>query len=459
MVPVIGTMRVATANVLTLAPVEWRQASEAGLAIPGRVAQLERDFEENGVQVVGVQEARVDGPFQRDGEHYRIFAGPAPGGRLGCQVWIQRAFLAGASATFEPCGPRAVALYVEAPGSRYCYVSCHAPHGAMDDASRNAFYEELAGICRRARRGSWAIVLLGDFNATMGSEPSWTFGAAFKDQETAPGRSLREFLEAEGLFVVNSQPGLVVPSYLGFGDERFYDLVVSDPDTPRRCTGAKALDVELNTSSKLDHVAVAVDIPYTAGKRRGGAAPRRRALDRRLATPAAMAAVLAEATAAMGAVTAPLNVDEHAAVLQGAVAAAAHRRLAAPVATRPRKPWISEATWGLMQRAKAARRHSLAFRRRARQRRAHSNGGGHWSQGVTEDSAAAAWGATAARWQRAYRAAIRDDRAAFLEELADEAERASARGDAAALYRLVNRAAGPGRRPPARRRAASRSGS
>ena len=54
-----GQLRVASANVLTLAPEEWRQtpaangvSAGAGLMVPGKTARLSADFAAEGLDVV-----------------------------------------------------------------------------------------------------------------------------------------------------------------------------------------------------------------------------------------------------------------------------------------------------------------------------------------------------------------------------------------------------------------------
>ena len=53
----MGSLRIATLNVLTLSPAEEREAN--GLRIPARQARLGSTFEEAGIEVSGLQECRL----------------------------------------------------------------------------------------------------------------------------------------------------------------------------------------------------------------------------------------------------------------------------------------------------------------------------------------------------------------------------------------------------------------
>ena len=67
--PLRQTIVFATANVLTLAPGDVREAAR-GLMVSGRVALLQSQFHNQGVHMVGVQEARTPGPDIRASDKY-----------------------------------------------------------------------------------------------------------------------------------------------------------------------------------------------------------------------------------------------------------------------------------------------------------------------------------------------------------------------------------------------------
>ena len=84
-----GPLVVATANVLTLHPDEFRRAGSDVTSV-GRIAFLENSFAASGIDIIGVQEGRLPGDAEAIGTHYTMLrAGADSQGNYGVQVRIR----------------------------------------------------------------------------------------------------------------------------------------------------------------------------------------------------------------------------------------------------------------------------------------------------------------------------------------------------------------------------------
>ena len=82
-------LKCATANVLTLRPVDERkEKATGGVMLPGRVEQLEAEFEEAGLIVVGVEEGRAPDQGMRIGKKYLMLRCQSKKGSRGVQCWL-----------------------------------------------------------------------------------------------------------------------------------------------------------------------------------------------------------------------------------------------------------------------------------------------------------------------------------------------------------------------------------
>jgi hypothetical protein len=79
-----------SANVLTLDPQHERKVAKSnGLCQKGRVHYLQDQCHNLKLHLVGIQEARTDGPDVRTGESYIAFtSGATSRGQFGCELWV-----------------------------------------------------------------------------------------------------------------------------------------------------------------------------------------------------------------------------------------------------------------------------------------------------------------------------------------------------------------------------------
>ena len=119
---------VVTANVNTLCPKEYsacrqpdllskgrkaRATCRLGITTSGRSELLEKEFNEQNVAIVGIQEGRVQTDQVIDGKHYVMYvAGASKCGSHGCQIWVHRGLLAKALSV-EVVSPRLVIVVLK----------------------------------------------------------------------------------------------------------------------------------------------------------------------------------------------------------------------------------------------------------------------------------------------------------------------------------------------------------
>ena len=201
----------ATANVLTAGTtVDCKGASVSlGLAVSGRMAKLERDFHENGIHVIGIQEGRASNDGRVTSAHCEIFTAAVEGTTksLGCQLWVERG-MAHAVSSVVAHFPRVLTA-----GLRQCssddtlhcnVVVCHTPQNQSAVEERVAFYE-LLGKVLRAKPCGWRSILLSDFNARVGETGTLRIGPHGAQREDSNGPSLRAFTDEHELVLLNTQ--------------------------------------------------------------------------------------------------------------------------------------------------------------------------------------------------------------------------------------------------------------
>ena len=70
-----GVIRVATANVLTMAPQDGNKDRDAGLPESGKMLYAQQQLLQEDIMACGIQEARTKGPYTRSMKHYLAIAG------------------------------------------------------------------------------------------------------------------------------------------------------------------------------------------------------------------------------------------------------------------------------------------------------------------------------------------------------------------------------------------------
>jgi hypothetical protein len=206
-------LRVATANVCTLDPAGARKWGNApihnGLAQHGRVAILERMFEEHHLAVVSLQEGRLSPSQVRHGVNYTmVIAGASPAGCYGSQIWIQRSLARFLGAHFVT-SPRTLAVEIKYLPHSIWYISAHAPSAHAKTEELREFWHDLDSTYMKCvdQDHDARVIVLGDFNAHLGSVRSEAVGGCCPTKECRSGTRFRGFLESHSLRALNTFSG------------------------------------------------------------------------------------------------------------------------------------------------------------------------------------------------------------------------------------------------------------
>ena len=381
--PLGQTIVFATANVLTLAPGDVREAAR-GLMVSGRVALLQTQFHNQGVHMVGVQEARTPGPDIRASDKYcAITSGATHRGTHGCELWINTripfASVGGQKVFFQPRNAAVVAhsptyLYVaiRMHGFVLDCVVAHAPHGRPDPRVAEVWWERFAAIVLRRRTCGIPVVVLVDANARLGSTGSESVGTCCAQAEDPPGEFFHQFMHDTASCVPSTFEQYHVGgsntwrSSAGY-DHRLDYVVVPKSWRDRSMRSFVCHDIDLSTR-RDDHFPVLLSVPWAHLGNDGLCKRRTVELDRRkLSDPAAVQAFLADVST-IPHVPWSWDVHSHLAMVNHKVREllVTHFPLSTPA---PRRPWISEATCSIV----SARCSVKSELRRANRHARHAN--------------------------------------------------------------------------------------
>ena len=179
-------LKVGTANALTTLDADRANRRgggerEVGVRVTGRALTLARMFRKAGLDVVGIQESRVDSGDPGMIGGYRVLSAPCvPGGRLGTQLWLRLGVPLGegGSCRLEDRhlavlrqDPRLLVVRCSAPFLRCIFAVVHAPsgHGSANAAKEARTYWRALSAEIGSLAGGDPVVLLMGANARVGS--------------------------------------------------------------------------------------------------------------------------------------------------------------------------------------------------------------------------------------------------------------------------------------------------
>lgn len=227
-------IRIATANVGTMS-----YGSEQGQGVSSKAMELLRQFEENGVHIIGVQESRANrtqcvenGPYTR-----MIVAGEK--GNAGVELWINgRALAQTFRADFNPStdlcvwyqNKRILAARCNFGRAIFDIMVLYAPQSGRPSHEIQEWWDELHKIAA-TRDGNVNLICLGDLNCKIGSIVTDGIGDHAGEMEDEGGERFREFC---------IEQKLVVPSTFAHWHNGVTSTFVSTH----------------NTQSRLDYIAI-----------------------------------------------------------------------------------------------------------------------------------------------------------------------------------------------------------
>ena len=266
-------LSVGQANVLTLHP-----PHPGPIATSPRMEFLDDAFNNAGLHVVCVQEARTRGPSMRMQKYFMAFtSGSAANGTLGCEVWISKAFpqpggiskhVDSSSVVVCHTSPRMLLVTLSTPAVKLAVLSAHAPTSGSQLCDIAEFWNEVESALDRHLRSDWPLVVGIDGNAKLGSVVSSDIGPLDADVENTSGSRLRSMASKYNLLVPStfpkhhSGPSATWQGNAGQAPQRIDYIMVSSPwvsDVSSRV--APEIDI---TTRRRDHYVVTSTFKFRA---------------------------------------------------------------------------------------------------------------------------------------------------------------------------------------------------
>ena len=463
-------LKVAAANVNTLTPQEVRaaQAQGLGMLVSGKALRLDKEFVSAGLDLVGIQESRIQANTLAYRAHYHVIGSAATAaGTHGIQLWVARRLRATALET-RPIDHRSLFVVLQIAGRIIIVGVLHAPCNLDSDGAN--FYAGVDAIIREMKSSfpEAYILLLGDFNARVGSVQSASVGPHGAELENDNGTSLRLFAGEHSLILVNtffangsghtwcgSRGHLARLDYILWRTQDsayVHDCWVND-------------DIELAESERDDHRLAQADLqlPATATpthaqtEQRGASGRRKLRLDRDKLRDASCKSDFA-------AWVHSFTVDDGTPIVDHLQALQDHITIGTKVfevtESKPRRCWISRSAWSLMavrgQTKKVLRSHLANFRlslcriiflewaacKPQTFLKYHHYTHVFLAQSMSSE-ASKRWAYHSFERDRAAAAkAVRQDKQYHLETLVAKADKAAERGDIKQVYTIAKHAAG-----------------
>lgn len=480
----------ATANVGTLHPSEERLASTriAGTLLLGKVQILERQFNEAGLDVIGVQEGRARETSRKAGLHYDMLVGAADSkGGSGCQIWVDRR-LGFEVSEFVVVSPRMIYATGRCrhDARMLQFVCAHAPTELAAPEVKDTFWgsvDKTIGALDSRSPGALRFLFI-DANGRTRADGRGHIGEEDGEAINDNGERLIHLLRGAGMVAFNTHWQCGYTWRSAHGPTARIDYVCGPGDLMKQVVACDIPgDVDLSLTTKEDHRAVRarllIDRPGPAPAERTAAVKPNKV---NLTVPWRV-----EAFQSMMWRYAPpvgCSIDDHVADLAAYIKASAISAFGS-AADRPRKPWIGPLTWSVVKLIAPIRRCSYQARAAATDawkrtilvawaatRSAHFVPSNAPTGAVPAPSCHIGWAAACrlpalrrewllwrrvssmawracSRLQQSVKPHIDADRAAFLEEKAIEAQRAARVGDWRTTFAIVRSLSG--RRPAQRK--------
>ena len=196
-------MTLASGNVLSL---KSREEVAPGLATPGRMEILFRQFDEANITIIGLQESRIRQHRQLVNDNYILLHAPAdPQGQGGVVLGLhtKKAYAvnqAGKKLFFTPDDCKIIAhshryllAQILTPVLRCVIAVIHAPHSGESHEAIEDFWMRISRHLS-ARYLHWPVLLLADANCRLGSETSASVGPWAAENATEKSQPFHTFL-------------------------------------------------------------------------------------------------------------------------------------------------------------------------------------------------------------------------------------------------------------------------
>ena len=337
----------ATANVNTLEP-----ECDTPSAPSQRRLALAREFSNRGLKVIGLQETRCRKDRACITEGYFMIAAAAHKGNYGTELWFDSSLGVSERTAWRIVStPRLLVVRVQLWQADVLCISAHAPY---DDP---AWWREFPAKVSAANPDKLPIILLTDANAKVGSTTSQAIGPEGAEQQNEMGEAFHEALLQLNMAAVNtfSETGSGTTWASNSWKRSRLDYVAVQQEWLPAC-GQAAVDQEgvLVRGEWEDHSLVSVPLfLQDKGGKQAQLHNQLRYNRNALKLPEVKAAIAADWVN-----TPPLpewwEADQGEQALRQRSREVLEER-APPQKAAPKQPWITDATWGLMQHHAQAR--------------------------------------------------------------------------------------------------------
>lgn len=190
-----------TYNALTLQQGGEQKPGPWGSRESGRIKALQEQAFRLSALLVGVQEARTQGPAtRRNSDWLGFISGCALGGYAGVELWVVRSCpgcptIAPKHVTAVYSDPRILLVAIRAPMLAIDVVVAHALDSSYSQEEIEAWWAHLSAVCRWRRDKAVPMIPIIDGNARVGSVASIHVGEHRAQIEDASGELLHAFLQ------------------------------------------------------------------------------------------------------------------------------------------------------------------------------------------------------------------------------------------------------------------------
>ena len=270
-------LRIATANVLTLQdPKKCRHKPVA--FTPGRLDFLREAFKKNQYHLIGVQEANasIDSTWQGGGM-FRICQGGRRGTRV-VELWASDNFFASDYDKKLSLDRKYLIVIDQHEGAilvRYsneilCFdvLVTHAPGTRIVSSICKPWWVKVNNMLMgRKHKTKFPLIVLGDFNASIGSVTSAGIGPRGESEEDANGKDLRLLIGKSALIAPSTFDSLHTGVNFTYtspcGHDSRKDFVLVDKGWKHAITTSIVEDRIDLSLSRADHRVVFVDLAFT----------------------------------------------------------------------------------------------------------------------------------------------------------------------------------------------------
>ena len=346
-----------TANVSTLHPAEQRMV---GNNTSSRAAQLQAMAARAGAFAVGIQEARSRPGFRTTKWYHAVSSGADAKGNFGCELWIDFVAVPSESCLTVFCEePRILGVAVRAPSVQLDFIVAHAPCEAAAEAEKVQWWRKLE-VAEAQRHSRAPLVVLIDANGRLGSQASAAVGQEEPDQESSNGSHFHELAFKWDGVIVNTFWKLGQGTWQhSSGVQRRGDFICMPSEwLPLISSCAIEHDIPLAIEGKEDHFAVAAIVEHSGRSAEvvsGGIVRRPVIFDRRSCSQLDVKERVGLRLQQAPVLCDHVPIDKHEELLAKFLRTVAAEE--APVKQKkPRKSWMSEETWQVVENAARLRK-------------------------------------------------------------------------------------------------------